>query len=636
VAAKRIQPFAIDHPIIITFLIFAIIGFVYFAAEVLQPLALALLLGLALTPLSNAFERRGLPRVASVLLALVLVVGSIGAVGYVVAQQVLSLAERVASQELRQNLREKVAFLKPTKQSALDKLAGVASEVAESIDKPVVPANVNEVKEVGADARATGPEDSTKPALPQPVKVVSEPSFQERFEWAVGPWLELLAVGSIVLILVVFLMINREDLGDRMVQLIGPNRITLTTRSLEELGQRISRFLAILLAYNAIMGGLLALGLWLIGVPYALAWGAMGAVLRFVPYIGPVAAYLLPAIFSLAYFPAWWEALTIVGVYATFEIFMSSFVEPIMYGRTTGVSAVGLLVAIMFWTWLWGPVGMLLATPLTVCLAVLGKYVPQLSVFATLLGEEAELARDVRFYQRLLALDQDGAVEVLEEALKELPHAAIFDQILVPALSRAERDMARGEIDERVQEFVWRVVGEQIDEIAATPEIELESATGLPKIDPSEAPPASALLGVAANDRSDALVLKMLQTLLERSHCPMTIVTNVASPMALNHAVEEHEPRLVLLSHLPPVGLTPARYLVRRLRAQQERLPIYVGRWGEVGQSGKAAERLTQAGATLVLFNLADARLRILNELAPGRKDQGKSPLPEPEPARQA
>jgi predicted PurR-regulated permease PerM len=647
VAAKRNRPFTIDHPIVITFLIFAIIAFVYFAAEVLQPLALALLFSLALTPLSNVFERRGLPRAPSVILALLLVVGALGAVGYVVSQQMLSLAEQVAEPGMRENLRSKLAIFQPKGASPLDKLAGVVSEMGETLDKPGVPTNIQDARrfapepegdaapEAGADGqgevRATPRE-----APPQRVQVVAEPSFQERFEAAVGPWLGMLAVGAVVLILVVFLMISREDLSGRVVQLIGPNRITLTTRSMEELGDRISKYLALLVSYNAAMGAVLALGLFVMHVPYAVAWGALGAIIRFVPYIGPVAAYLLPAIFALANFDTWWQAATIVGVYATLELFMSSFIEPIMYGRTTGVSAVGLLVAIMFWTWLWGPVGMLLATPLTVCLAVLGKYVPHLRVFATLLGEEAELAPDVRFYQRLLALDQDGAVEVIEEAEKTLPRAAIFDTILIPTLSRAERDMARGEIDERVQEFIWRVIGETIDELAERPEIDLEAIKALPRLDTSNAPAASALLGVAANDHSDALALRMLSQLMAQANCPMEVVTNVESPLKLNEAVKDHDPRIVVLSHLPPMGLTPARYLVRRLRAQHDRLPIYVGRWGESGGASKAAERLGASGASAVVFSLAEARLQLLRALTPGAPGEPKSPLPEPVPAGHA
>ena len=211
-------------------------------------------------------------------------------------------------------------------------------------------------------------------------------------------------------------------------------------------------------------------------MPYAVLWGCLAALLRFIPYVGPAVAFVLPLVFSFAHFPGWAQPLEVVALFAVVEAALNSFLEPVIYGKTTGVSALGLLVAAMFWTWLWGTLGLLLSTPLTVCLAVLGKYVPSLRFFATLLGEEAELEPDVRFYQRLVALDRDGAVEVVEAALKQRPRVEVFDEVLVPALSRAERDAARDELEEAEQAFVWQVVGEVLDGLEGVPDSSLASA----------------------------------------------------------------------------------------------------------------------------------------------------------------
>ena len=273
------------------------------------------------------------------------------------------------------------------------------------------------------------------------------------------------------------LMLDRDDLSDRIIQLVGPRHISLTTRTMQEIAQRISQFLAIFAFYNAFIGVVLGLGLWAIGVPYAVLWGFLAAVMRFVPYVGPVAAFTLPAVFSVAHFPTWQEPILVVVLFAVVEGISNGILETIVFGRTTGISAMGLLVAAMFWTWLWGAVGLMLSTPMTLCLAVLGKYVPSLRFFAALLGEEADLAPDVRFYQRLVTLDREGAIAVADAAMKQQPRAEFFDRVLVPALSRAERDAERDELGDAEQAFIWRVVDEVLDELEKTPEPILVSAS---------------------------------------------------------------------------------------------------------------------------------------------------------------
>ena len=340
--------------------------------------------------------------------------------------------------------------------------------------------------------------------------------------------------------------------------------------------------------------------------------------MRFAPYAGPVVAFALPAIFSIAQFPTWREPLLVIGLFTVVEAISNGILETIVFGRTTGISAMGLMVAAMFWTWLWGPMGLLLSTPLTVCLAVLGKYVPSLRFFAALLGEEADLASDVRFYQRLLVLDRDGAVAVVDAALKGRSRAEVFDQVLIPALSRAERDAERDELGDAEQAFAWRVVDELLDEMGKTSETVL--ATVAPPLDGSisgngasaNGPGPVAIVGVAVQDTSDALVLKMLGILLAPEGCTLEIIREAESPLQVAEQVAGKSPRLVVVSHLPPEGLTLARYLVRRLRARFADLPIVVGRWGETGGAATVAERLTEMGASHVVLTLADARDRIL------------------------
>lgn len=601
----------LSDPFRLTMIIFAIVAFMYFAGEVLKPLALSVLLSFAVAPGVRFLENRKVPRPAAVILTGALSLGALGGVGYVVGQQLTALANRLP--DYQENIEAKLRrVFRPGQESAIDRLTGLADRVTAKIDKPL-------------------PTEGTEPTPIQKVEVVSSPSFQERLRTATGPYVEFMGVGSFVIVLVLFMLMGREDLGDRIVHLFGHQQVSLTTRTTEEIGRRITRYLATFTLVNSGFGLVIGVGLALIGVPYALLWGCLAALMRFIPYVGPAVAFILPLVFSFAHFPGWAQPLEVIGLFAVVEVALNSYLEPVIYGKTTGVSALGLLVAAMFWTWLWGTLGLLLSTPLTVCLAVLGKYVPSLQFFATLLGEEVELDPDVRFYQRLVALDRDGAVALVEEELKKRPRVEVYDQVLIPALSRAERDAARDELGEQEQAFVWRVVEEIIESLDGVAEISLSNPVPVgetPTADPATkqpGPPAT-VLGLAVEDTSDALVLKMLAQLVGPGRCNLEVLTEVESPLEVATWIEDHSPRLVVLSHLPPEGLTQARYLVRRLRAQFEHLPLLVGRWGETGGASSAAERLVNVGASHVALTLAGARDRLLSEIEPAPEGPESNP----------
>jgi hypothetical protein len=402
---------------------------------------------------------------------------------------------------------------------------------------------------------------------------------------------------------------------------------------MEEIGQRISRYLATFALVNSGFGLVIGVGLWLIDMPYAVLWGCLAGLLRFIPYVGPAVAFTLPLIFSFAHFPGWREPLEVIALFGVVEGTLNSILEPVLYGRTTGVSALSLLVAAMFWTWLWGTLGLLLSTPLTVCLAVIGKYVPGLRFFATLLGEDPELEPDVRFYQRLVALDREGALAVIKTALDERPRVEVFDQILIPALSMAERDVSRAEVDEAERTFVWQVIAEILDGLETGPDFLSTAATcSIPSdLEPGGASDRtrSPVIGLAVNDMADALVLRMLGQLLASSSLRLEVLEASESPLRLAEQVAERSPALVIVSHLPPKGLTLTRYMVRRIRAQCGGLPVVIGRWGKGRGGATAAERLVAVGASRVVFTLAEARDRIFGLAAPELKPEAlTAPLP--------
>ncbi len=588
--ASARKSFPANHPIIVTFLIFAIIGFMYLAAEVLKPLALAILLAFALAPICVRLERWGLPRFLAAMLTVIMTLGVLGFVGYELGGQLNAMARELPKR--KDNIIARLKWLKLDQASSIGEVNKVVEDVSESI----------------APRR-----QETDPERVAPVRVVNQgrTSLASEVAQTLGPILEALGLLAFDLILVLFILANREDLVDRMIRVFGRGRISLTTKTMGEVGHRISRYLMTFAAVNSCVGLIIGLGLWALGMPYPLLWGALAAMLRFVPYAGPATAFALPFVFALTESNPWlpWEVL---GLFATLEIMANSFAEPMIYGRTTGVSALGLLVAAMFWTWLWGALGLLLSTPMTVCLAVLGKYVPGLRFFATFLGEESPPQPEVRFYQRLLAHDHDGAAALADEMVKDHPRVEFFDSIAIPTLSMLERDAVHEDIDEGQRDFAWWAIEEVVQDLESTPPRDVDFAPA-PAEDDSAALPGrevhecGKIIAVPANDRGDFLALRMLQVLVEPEGCKIALTEPGLTPLQLAEKLSADPPGLIVISHVPPAGLTTARYLVRRIHARLPEVPIIVGRWAEKSETD-SADRLLEAGATQVVSSLAEAR----------------------------
>lgn len=604
-----------NDPVIVIVLILVVIAFMYLAAEVLRPLALAVLFSMVLAPMASWLERRGIPRALATAACVLVVLGALGGISSMVFMQFGQLAEEVVAQSDEIKLKVRSLF-----RGQSPSAVGQVGQVVEEVTREVMEEEIPEDSEDGPPSEIILSETPVPPGLTLrdtsrstlqddpiiPVEVVDRPSIQDRFRNAVGPLLGPAAIFFLVLILTLFILLTRDNLHARLIQVIGTSHVSLTTRTLEEAGRRISRYLTIFSLYNATCGAILGLGLYLIGIPYAVLWGFLAAVLRFIPYVGPWSAFALPLAYSITLGEVgegWREPLLVIALFGTLEIISNSILEPIIYGRTAGITAVGLLVMAMFWTWLWGPIGLLLSTPLTVCLAVLGKYVPALNVFATMLGEDVVLERNAQYYQRLLAQDSDAAYEVVEEALDDgFSLERIFDEILIPALSRAESDLARSVIEESDEIFIWTTTRTILDDLEAREEGEYRADLVPPKSRAS-----GKVLGIATNDAADTMVLRMVQLSLRPLGIPVEIINASSSPLEASEHLSGSKNQIVLLSYLPPVGLTSARYLVRRIKALDPKLPLWAGRWGESGGE-KARNRLTKMGADRVVFSVAEVK----------------------------
>ena len=300
---------------------------------------------------------------------------------------------------------------------------------------------------------------------PYSVHVLSAPASPlQLLGQTFGTLVEVLGLAGIVVILVVFFLVRREDLRDRFIRLAGKGQATVTTQMLEDAATRVSRYLSMLFLINASFGIAVGIGLYLIGVPNAILWGILATTLRFVPYIGTWIAAVAPIGLAMAISTGWLAPILTLGLFVALELLCGNVVEPWLYGRGTGVSGVAVLVAAVFWTWLWGIVGLLLATPLTVCLLVIGKHVPQLSFLHILLGNEPVFEPKRRVYQRLLAGDQEEATELVDDDLENKPLVEVYDTLLIPALALAETDWHRGELDEGRHKFILQSLKEMINE----------------------------------------------------------------------------------------------------------------------------------------------------------------------------
>ena len=438
-------------------IIIIVVAVLFFAKEIFVPLALALLFSFLLAPLVRRFERWRLPRVPAVLLAVALAFAVIGGVGFLVGTQLVDLTYRLPSYQA--NISHRIANLKKTDpNSPLSKanatLDALGKQIAGTSPEP-------------SSTRPDGPTSDNKEKIRQVEIVKPATSLIEVVQSVLGPAVGPLGTGAVVVVFVLFMLLKREDLRDRIIHLIGKGRLNVTTQALDEAAHKVTGYLTMQVIINVCFGLPIGIGLYFIGVPNPFLWGLLAILLRFIPYIGAWVALGFPLLLSLAVTDTWAMPLEVLALFATIELVTSNVLEPWLYGAHTGLSPVAIMVATIFWTWLWGGVGLLLATPLTVCVAVLGKYIPSLSFLDALLGDEPTLTVNERYYQRLLAMDRHEAGVVAEEYQADHTAVEVYSDLFVPALAAAEREEQTGALDERHQRFIFQTTRDMIEEIGS-------------------------------------------------------------------------------------------------------------------------------------------------------------------------
>ncbi len=598
---------------------------------------------------------------------------ALGLVGWVVTTQVSSLVRELP--KYSQNIKEKAKSLKNASQGSsgwarlvrdLNHELGLSHQSsnadgeekdtkeasADSKDKDTREASADskdkDTKEASADTKLAGDDTTAKEEKPTtqgsaaarpsspPERIIVEPqtpAWLSRISGFLAPVLEHLGEFGLAIILVVFMLQKREELRNRVIRLFGPGQIVTATKFVDEAGQRVSRFLLMQAIVNGTFGTILGVGLLLMGVKYALLWGFLAAILRYLPYIGPYIAAVFPISITLAMFDGWTTALMVAGLFIALELVTANFIEPWLYGQSMGVSEIALLVSAAFWAFLWGPVGLVLSSPLTVCLVMLGRYVPQLEFLAILMGDEPALDMSVSFYQRLLARDQDEAEELVLEHVKTEAPENVYDQMLIPALSAAKLSRGRGQIDNADEQYILQAIREIAEDLGDR----FESATAGGCCAPAEkekardaekatatnqdcsssaARPAIRIFGCPAHDTADQTALEMLRNLLDPACWDMTIIAPETLTSELLEKIDEMRPAILCLATTAPDGIAHTRYLCKRIRGRFPEIKIVVCRWGKKTGRQTDPARLTEVGADSVATSLLETR-QVLASLLP-------------------
>lgn len=578
----------------VTFIsVLIVVAVLYFARTVFIPLALAVLVAFLLGPLVIHLKHSGLGRMPSTLIVVVLAFSLVGFLGMLVSVQLGDLAHKLPGYQ--SNVHQKMGKLRASSGGLVRKVTRITHSVTEEL----TPTNAE-------PATATGAEK------PVPVEIRKSPfSPVELVQKILGSVVEIAVTALIVIVFVIFMLIQQEDLRDRVIRLGGAGQVNLTTQVLDDAAHRVSRYLLAQLCINFGFGVLAGLGLLFLGIPNPLLWGLVAALFRYIPYLGIWIAATMPAIISFAVKPGWVDVPIVFGMYFGIDLLMYNFAEPLLYGSSTGVSPLAILVAAVFWTWLWGPVGLLLATPLTVCVVVIGRHVPKLEFLEVLLGDEPILPVEVRLYQRLLAMDLEEASLIAEEFLKERSLVELYDQVVIPALGLAEEDRHCGRLDEvREQSILQNTrvlideMGERENEEKASESKQNEDRLGTKQVETSSA--GVDVLCIPARDEADELVALMLEQLAQQRGISSRVLSWHSLAGESLGEISRLQPKAACVLALPPSGYPHARYLCRRLRAQFPALKVIAAVWTR-GGIDQLKQRRPQLAADELAANLGQA-----------------------------
>ena len=617
-------------------LLVVVIGALYFAREVLVPIALALLLSFVLAPLVRTFRNWYVPRSIAVVVSVLMAFAIIFSLGALMMSQVNQLASDLP--RYQSTLREKIQSLRGAAAGTgtLERASEVLQNLGKELDKP----QLSVVPPVPLSA------DNAPPNKPITVEVKQpDPGALQTVVALIAPLIHPLTTTGIVIIFVIFILMQREDLRNRIIRLVGAQDLQRTTAALDDAGQRLSRLFLTQLALNAGFGLIIGVGLWLIGVPSAPLWGMLAAILRFVPYIGALISAIFPLVLAAAVGPDWIMVAWTAALFVIVEPLVGHVVEPHLTGQSTGLSPVAVVTSAAFWTWLWGPIGLVLATPLTMCLVVLGKHVDRLKFLDIMLGDEPALKPEELTYQRMLAGDPIEAAEQAHQILKEKPLIEYYQDVLIPALKLAQADADRGLLDEERKQRVRDVVAEILDdleehddkpqlipeanEMAGPVLVEIKDDQAVPMADVSDRGPVKKrVLCIPGRDLLGEALALILAQLVSREGIPARAEQSDALSMARIVSLDTQDVELVCLCFVGDVSAAHVSYAARRLRRKVPEAFIVVAltrNSGDLNEDFKSS-----AGVEAVEHTLAGTRdeiLKVLRNSSEAIKDFSALPM---------
>ncbi|NND99583.1 MAG: AI-2E family transporter [Pirellulaceae bacterium] len=619
----------------------ATVAALFFAKDVLIPLALGLLLSFLLSPVVNRLQRFGIPNVLAVVMTALIAFLLLGGLFTLLGREMSNLVGELPN--YKSELVEKARGFAGATGGVSESLDELAEEVTEAMEEgseeePEPTAGIGGTFQQWTDrllpaASSTKerPHDGT--SAKTPIYVQQVPGELPLATWATtaGTVFGPLATAGLVTVFALFILIHREDLRDRIIAVISHGDYVTTTEAMDEAAERISRYLVAQTIINTGYGITLAIGLASIGAvmtpdgfPNAIMWGVLASCLRFVPYLGPTAAAVFPSVIALSVFPGYSVFLAVVALITTMELVCNNIVEPWLYGTSTGISAVAVIFAAVFWGWLWGPVGLLLSTPLTVCLVVLGRYVPRFGILSTLFGEDVEIRTSTRVYQRLLAADEFRAWDILEDHFDENGSLdKTTDEVLIPALKRIRRDHDAEHLSDADAIRLFALAGGLIAKLREHAAVELDdqNAASLPTI-----------VGCASHHFSETLVLNLLRS-TGQTQFQLDSIDDEALPSESALQISESKPACVVIVILPKGGFAQARFLCKSIRDAGYAGPIVIACFGKFKNFDRLFVKFRKVGATNVTTSFSQTHQKIQSIL--NRRDAvGRIPYKRSQPAQ--
>jgi len=565
-----------------------LITVLYLAKTVILPLALAMLLTFVLAPVVTCLERIRLPRGVAIPVVLLAAAVILGSISWTVFMQLVEVTNALPAYTT--NIQDKIQSFQQSKTGGFTRAQKELDNLSQQISDLSLGFTSDQRHGVAVELGSPN----------KPVSVREVGGSQGRLDALSGV---LGVIVSVILIVVFtfFMLLKREDLRNRLIRLSGHGHLQLMTQAMDDTSRRVSRYLSLQSLVNTGYGLIVFVALHFIALPHALLWGTLAALLRFIPYIGAPIGALLPTALSLAVFNGWTNTLLIMAIFFCLELVTANFLEPHVYGKHTGLSSLAILVAAIFWALIWGPIGLILSVPLTVCLVVLGAHVPSLQFLTVLLGDQPVMQPGAHYYQRLLANDQREATQVLESHLKDTSLEDLYDTVLIPALNLAEQDRHRNALDDSTVDFITQTTKDLVEEFSLREED--PGTLGIGEVVPKK------IACIPVRDDADEIVGVMLAQLLDRAGYS-AIAIPIGSVNGMLAEAANAEPEIVCLSALPPYAISHARGIYRRLRMQQPKLQIIIGLWNYAEDPVKAATEISGGEQKLVCTTLAQTILQ--------------------------